>query len=178
MTQTGVLVPPDWRPDRAALKDSAGKLITQGLFLEFEYNPERAIYTFKDEDYEYKGKVFPSARRLFLSCNDPTGYIFSVAYLWGWDHWKQMKANKRIAVEVEKWEEELEIKLRAIATANMITASSTSGAAAKWVSEGKWKPAKPGRPTKKDMRLRKAVEEMAAQEAKEDADRLGLGNRR
>lgn len=171
------LVSEDWRPDRSAFKDTGGKFITQGLFLEFEYNPERAVYTFKDYDYEYQGKVFPSARRLYLETNDPTGYTFATEYLWGWDHWKQIKLNKRIGVEIAKWEEEMEIMLRSRAAKGMILSSLTNGAAAKWVSDGKWNEAKVGRPSKKRSQLERKIIDRAREEAAEDAKRLGLGGK-
>lgn len=174
--ERGALVAPDWRPNRAELKDSAGKLLTQGLFLEYEYNPDRAIYTFKDEDYEYKGKVFPSARRLYLATNDPTGYVFATTYLWGWDHWKQIRANKTLQVEIAKWEEEMEVKLRAAAAAGMLaSAREGSGSAAKWIADGKWHESKAGRPPKGRQVVNRKVQERAQKdEAAEDARRLGI----
>lgn len=163
-----------WRPDRSKFKDRMGKYITQGLFLEFEYNPERALYTFKDEDFFYKGQWFPSIRRLYMEVADPTEYEIATTYFWGWEHWKQIVGNTELRHEILKWREELEVKLRSRAAKSMLLASATNGAAAKWVADGKWTPTKQGKPTKQRQALDRKVREAAESEAAEDAKRLGL----
>lgn len=90
-----------WLPDRSRFRDRTGKYITQSLFLENGYNTELAVYTLTDEDKEYKGKVYPSLRRLFLECMDPTEYVFATTYLWGWEHWQRICANKMMAEFIE-----------------------------------------------------------------------------
>lgn len=167
-------ITPEWRPDRARFKDTAGKYITQGLFLEFEYRPERAIYTFKDEDFFYKGQWFPSARRLYLETADPTEYEFAVRYFWGWEHWKQITQNTALRHEILKWREELEVKLRSQSARGMLLSAQTNAAAAKWVADGKWNPSKAGRPSKARAELERKVRATAQTEAAEDAKRLGL----
>ncbi|MFM0827351.1 hypothetical protein, partial [Klebsiella oxytoca] len=60
--------------DKKLLKDTMGRPLTQGLFLEIGYNTEYAVYTLEDEDKEYKGKTYPALKKLYLACEDPTEY--------------------------------------------------------------------------------------------------------
>jgi hypothetical protein len=64
-------------PDKKLLVDKMGRPLTQALFLEVNYNPESAVYTRKDYDHEYKGKVYPSLKRLYLQMEDVVEYEFA-----------------------------------------------------------------------------------------------------
>lgn len=161
----------EFLPDRTKFKDSSGKLLTQSLFLENGYNTEYAIYTLSDEDKEYKGKVYPSLRRLYLEMMDPTEYSFATKYLWGWNHWQRIVANNLMTEQIEEWREELEVKLRALAIASIVKSSYDSYNAATWVADGKWK-TKRGRPSKAELAKEKRIREKAASAADEDGDRI------
>ena len=41
------------------LLDGKGRFLTQSLFLELEYNTNFAVFTLKENDYNYKGKIYP-----------------------------------------------------------------------------------------------------------------------
>lgn len=154
-------------PDRSKFKDSTGKLLTQSLFLENGYHTEFAVYTLSDTDKEYKGKVYPSLRRLFLETMDPTEYEFATKYLWGWDHWQRIAANGLMTEQIEQWREELEVRLRSMAIRSIVVGALGSYNAAKWVADGSWKQ-KRGRPSKADLAKEKRMRERAA--AGDDAD--------
>lgn len=68
--------------DKELLKDKMGRPLTQSLFLEIGYS-DYAVYSLKDEDYEYQGKVYPSLKKLFLASGDPTGYTTATENLLG-----------------------------------------------------------------------------------------------
>lgn len=159
-------------PDRSKFKDSQGRLLTQSLFVENFYNTDFAMYTLNDEDKTYKGKVYPSLRRLYLETMDPTEYTFATTYLWGWEHWQRLLANKAIREEVEKWREELEVKVRANAVACIMSKGVDSFSAAQWVADGKWKPAKTGRPTKAELEAEKKKRLRAVESLDDDASRI------
>lgn len=161
----------EWVPDRTKFKDDKGGYITQSLFIEVGYDTERAMYTFADEDKEYKGVTYKSLRKLYLEMADPTEYHFAVKYLWGWEHWQRIVNNKLLAVEVSKWREELEIKLRAIGVRNIIAQSGDSMVAARWVADGQWDTAKQKR-TKAGQAKEKAVREKVGQEVQADYARI------
>jgi hypothetical protein len=138
--------------DKKRLKDSTGRPLTQSLFLEIGYDEDKAIFTFKDEDHEYKGNTYYSLKRLYLEMEDPTEYEFANRYLLGWQHWKRLKANKILAKHFAEWEEELELRLRAqgIRAAIDQAAEDKGFQAAKWLADKGWQKNSVGRPSKHD----------------------------
>ena len=138
--------------DKKRLKDTSGRPLTQSLFLEIGYDEDKAIFTFKDEDHEYKGNTYYSLKRLYLEMEDPTEYEFANTYLLGWQHWKRLKANKILAKHFAEWEEELELRLRAqgIRAAIDQAAEDKGFQAAKWLADKGWQKNSVGRPSKHD----------------------------
>lgn len=161
----------DWRPDKTKFKDSMGKYITQSLFLEHGYDTRYAVYTLLDFDKEYKGVIYPSLRKLYVDMGDPTEYLFATTYLFGWDHWQRIAANVAIARDIEVWREELEIKLRAEAVAQLLKQSNGNFNAAKWVADGQWK-GKRGRPSKAELEKEKAIRQRVLDEEAKDSERI------
>jgi len=142
------------------MRDSRGYPMTQALFLETLYDVDKAIWTFKDESLEFKGKIFPSLRQYYLEIADPTEYQFAKQCTLGWDHWKRMLENKQIRVEVDKWREELEISLRSEGIQAIIDATATEGGnfqAAKWLADKGWSKQAVGRPSKSDKERDKRI---------------------
>ena len=144
--------------DKSLLKDTQGRPLTQGLFLEVSYNTKYAVYTLKEDHYEYEGKVYPSLKRLFLEMEDVVEYDFANRYLLGWNHWKRIQENKLFSQHIHEWREELELKLRSQAVRDILdmTADEKSFQAAKWIADKGWEKLKAGRPR-------------TAEKAKEDA---------
>ena len=62
--------------DKNSLKSTNGIPLTQSLFLEIGYT-DYAVFTLKDDDYEYKGRVYPSLKRLYLEMEDVGEYEFA-----------------------------------------------------------------------------------------------------
>jgi len=82
------------KADKSKLIDTRGRPLTQSLFLEIGYNVEFAVYTLKEFDYEYDGRLYPSLKRLYLQHEDPVEYSFVDTYLYNWDQWQRLCANK------------------------------------------------------------------------------------
>jgi hypothetical protein len=162
----------DFTPDRSKFRDERGNLITQSLFLETVYDTEKAIYTLSDEDKEYKGRIYPSARRLYLETMDPTEYKFARKYFASKAHWDRIVANKIFTDQVAEWREELEVKIRSEALSTAIAMAKDNFNAAKWIADGSWKGAKPGRPKKEDAQQERRIRERAVDEVKHDAERV------
>lgn len=135
--------------DKSKLKDSRERPLTQSLFLEIGYS-EFAVYTLKDEDYTYHGKVYPSLKRLYIEEEDPVEYVFANKYLLGWDHWQRICNNKVLRKYVDQWREELSIKARSQAVQSIMDMAliDKSFQAAKWLAEKGWDKNPVGRPTK------------------------------
>jgi len=133
-------------------KDTQNKWYTQALFLEMGYKAQ-AMFTLDDEDKEYKGKVYPSLKKLYLALEDPTEYEVATKHLGGWEHWKRLRGNKLLARHLDAWQEELNIKLTAKGVKLAIDIATTGGTfqAAKWLADTGWKKSGAGRPSKEDI---------------------------
>lgn len=160
--------------DKNKLTDSMGRPLTQSLFLELGYS-EYAVYTLKEYDYPYKGKHYPSLKRLFLLEEDPTEYTFAEKHLLGWQHWKRLCENKAIAKHIEEWREELELKIRSQAVRdmmNMCASESGNYSAAKFLADRGWEKRAAGRPSKAEKERHLRVEERINEEFSADIKRL------
>ena len=156
------------------MKTVTGKLITQGLLLELGYS-EFSQYTLKEEDYEYKGKVYPSIKRLYLEMEDAVEYDFATKYFVSWRHWQQICGNKLILPHIEEWRMELDLKLRSRAFKQILetTKSEQGMVAKKWIADKGWLKKEPGRPSKASKAQEKAYRAKALNEYTADVVRLG-----
>ena len=143
--------------DKTKLKDSGGRYLTQSLFLEFNYNTDFAVFTFDDEDKQYKGKTYCSLKKLFLEEEDPTEYRFAKKYLLGWAHWQRLNGNEALRKHFDEWREELEVYLRSQGLKAVIDMSEDNYQAAKYLAEKGWDKNKVGRPSKKDQEREKRI---------------------
>lgn len=160
--------------EKDKLQDTMGRPLTQSLFLELQYS-DYAVYTLKEDDYEYKGKVYPSLKKLYLKEEDPTEYAFATKYLLGWQHWKRLCENKAIAKHIDEWREELELKLRCQAIRdmqNLCASESGNYSAAKFLADRGWEKRGAGRPSKADKERHLRVEERLDQEFGADVARM------
>ena len=154
------------------MKDDQGRPFTQSLFLEVAYS-ETAVYTLKEEDYEYEGRYLPSLKRLYLLIADPTEYEFATTCLLGWKHWLRICDNKQLRKHVDEWRFELEYKLRSQGVRSAISqASGGSFQAAKWLADRGWEARGVGRPSKEEKERRMAQDERIAEDYQADIVRL------
>jgi hypothetical protein len=160
--------------DKKQFLDSRGRPLTQSLFLEIGYNVDYAVYTLKDYDYEYNGKVYPSLKRLYLAHEDPIEYDFATTYLYSWDQWQRLCANKVASREVEQWRFELQLKLSSQAVRDIIASTEEEGGfqARKYVAERGWNKNPVGRPKKDTSELDKKIAERLDNEYNEDVSRV------
>lgn len=159
-------------PTVAEMHDSLGRPLTQSLFLEIGYSPA-ALYTLKEFDHEYNGKLYPSIKRLYMEMEDPTEYDFAKKYFLGWKHWQRLCANAQVREHVDEWREELEYKMRSTATKKMIElASAGSYQATKWVADKGWGVKGAGRPSKEQIQREKKIDTQLENEYASDVVRL------
>ena len=150
MAKTEEIVPigaADWKKDDSKLKDNNGRYLTQGLFLEIGYGPF-SIFTLSDRDKLYKGKVYPSLKRLYLEEADVVEINFANKYLWGWDQWQKMNASEVLRPYFDKWRDELSLMVQSDAIGSIIDQSLENSSAAKWLAARGWDQRKVGRPSK------------------------------
>lgn len=160
--------------DKSKMIDSMGRPLTQSLFLEIGYS-DFAIYTLKEFDHEYNGKVYPSLKKLYLKEEDPTEYAFAEKHLLGWQHWKRLNENKVLPKHFEEWREELELKIRSQAVRdmqNLCASESGNYSAAKFLADRGWEKRGAGRPSKAEKERHLRVEEKINEEFQADIIRL------
>lgn len=138
-------------------KNSFGVHLLKPIFYELdETDRPNAIYTLKDYDSEFEGKLYPSLRRLYVEAEDPTEYNFSCQYLDGWTHWKKLSSASFFKEYLGEWREELEVRLRAKGLVGIRQVASVPGKEAfqaqKYLAQAGWKlpdeKSSVGRPTK------------------------------
>ena len=158
-----------------SMKNLTGSPLTESLFLEIGYS-DKAIYTLKEEDYEYNGKIYPSIKLLYLAevlSPDEGEYEFANKYFLNWRHWERICRNKVLRSHIEEWREELEVKLRAEGLKEIIThAKGGNYQAAKWLAEGVFSKRKAGRPTKDEKARKLAQDSRIAEEWADDIARV------
>lgn len=155
--------------DKEKFKDSGGKYITQGLFIDFKYSDKFAVYCLASEDKEYDGVLYPSLKRLYLEMEDVTEYEFASTHLAGWDHWQKICGNAVLRIDIDKWRDELELKMKAIAAKAMVKAAREGDlTAAKWLSVNGWQGAR-GRPSKAELKAEQKRRDAAAKDTEKDA---------
>lgn len=133
--------------------------LTAALFEETNVTP-RIAPLFSLEEW---GKVY-------VEIADPTDYKAAMMLLGNWEHWKMIVENQSVLPYVERWREEVTVKLKSEAVANIRKLSTSKDAAAKTMMLGEWdKPARGrGRPKEE-----KKVEPLPAH-ILDDHKRLGL----
>lgn len=157
--------------------DDRGRYKTLSLFLEIAYDKD-AIFTLKDYDHEYNGKMYYSLKKLFLEESDPTEYQFATKYLAGWEHWQRICNNKVLSQHIEKWRVELELKLRSEGVAWIVKSArkKQNWLAAKFLAEKGWELRNAGRPSKEEIEKNLAIETKIQNEFDEDIARLRIIN--
>jgi hypothetical protein len=160
--------------NKSLMKDSKGKHYTQGLFLEIGYT-KFSMYTLKEEDHTYKGVVYPSIKKLYLDYEDPTEYEFAKTYFASWNHWQAICRNKVLAVHINEWRDELELKIQSQAIRDIIhTSSEGSYQASKFLADRGWSKNAVGRPNKADKAKKDAVDSIIENEFSNDFTRMDI----
>lgn len=147
--------------DRAKFKDSKGRYIVQGLFLEDRYNTDLAVYSLAGEHKMYNGVQYPSLKQLYLEFGDPEEYEFAKEYLHDWPHWRRLCENVVVKKHITEWREELRLSLRSEGIASLVgLAQNGSYQAAKWLADEGWIKNSRGRPSKQEIerKLKEQVE--------------------
>jgi len=154
-------------------KDAIGRWRTKSLFYEAnDYRIADALFTLGDEDVTIKGKALISLRKRFVESEDPTGYIISQEFLGGYSHWDAI-CKSSMKTEVEKWQDELEVKLRSVGLTNTIkSAKAGNFNAAKFLAERGWDKRIAGRPTKDEVVRQTKIQAQLHNEFEDDLKRM------
>lgn len=149
--------------DRAVFCDAMNRPVMVGLFKETAHHAAKFRPPFTLESW----------KEVYLECGDITGYKACETLMGNWEHWQQLWEHPMLKPYMEKWQEELKIKLKSEAIGKMLAMSGNNAQAAKWLAEEGYleeKKRSPGRPKKE-----KEVEhEVGSSRAISDIARLGL----
>lgn len=112
---------------REKVTDASGRNVVTGLFKEFK-RPDvkfEPIYT------------IPQVKEMFLEARDPSEYAAAMSIVGDWEHWLQLRNHPNLKGHVDKWQAELQVKLRSEAIQDMVRHSKAQGgtAAAKWLAD-------------------------------------------
>ena len=159
-------------------------LYTKSLFVEhYSLTLAFPMFTLKDKDYLYKGKLLPSLYRLYMEEEDLTEFSFAHKHLESYDHWQQIVNCEWFKPYIQRWRTELELKIKSRALKNIQAEAAgqtkTSFIANKWLAERGWvdkttEPNRRGRPSKEEINRRLQEEAFNNKEIEDDLKRLGL----
>lgn len=122
-------------------KDVMNRWYTVGLFKELSKNPDTVIMTLEE------------GRQRFIELNDMTGYRFATTYLGSWAQWVELEASVNVAPHIEKWREELEVKLRCEGLERIVEESKSGHYQAnKFLVDRGWSTRTAGRPSKLEVK--------------------------
>ena len=164
--------------DRKQLVDHIGSYRTQSLFLETNQSRLKPIMTLKEIDWEYKGEVLPSLRKVYMELADPEEYTVAIKVLGSWEHWLRLLENKAIMKYLNQYRSELEVKIRSGAVKSLIQTAELDGskgtAAAKYIAEKGWDKRKAGAPSKVEVKRELAIHANIDSEIEDDLKRIGI----
>lgn len=156
---------------------NGGARYLKGLFWETTPSDKSSVlYTLKDSDHQ----GYPSLYRLYMEIEDQTEYEFASAYLDGYEHWQMLCKCNWFKPYIQRWRNELELKLRARYLAKLMAdaedpTSKTQLISAKYIIEKGWEPktaGKRGRPTKDEISTEAERIAMTELRIQEDFERL------
>ena len=151
--------------------DSQGKVRTISLFVE-AYLGDNTNYEpiFTLAAVEKKGCI--SLFQEFMKDEDPTGYRTALRVFGAYDVWRKLKGSPLVAPHIERWEDELYVKMRSDAISKM--SKMNSPMAAKYIAERGWEKIAPtrGRPSKAEVKGELKKESDLRREVEEDAGRV------
>ena len=132
--------------------------MTKSLFLEESYEDRSCvIYTLKDKDHD----GYESLYVLYMAANDPTEMKFARECFEGWEHWQMVANATWFKPFINRWRDELELRIRSKALANILEEASDRYSkvryeANKYLLSSAWKPARDkdsvGRPSKEKIK--------------------------
>lgn len=166
---------PDNRTD--PFRDRNGRWLTQALFPETSNDDKFLVYRLKDGISD-KFNHLPCLKHLYLDCMDYTEYKFANKYLGGWEHWQRLCQNAVIGREVDKWRDELEVKLVAEGLKQITDIAidpDNKGrlTAAKFLAEKGFKPKRTaGRPTKDEVSREAKIAAGVTDKVSSDLERI------
>lgn len=157
-------------------RDKMGRYLTQALFWETRTDGYTPIFTLKDDDHTVDGVTYKSLRKTYVDIADPTEYEFAQIVFGSWEHWQTICSSPTLLPYIEKWREELSVKLRSQAIKAMAQTALEEGSkgttAAKWLAQEGWKGSSRGRPSKAEIASERRKQAGIDKEVEDDLARI------
>jgi hypothetical protein len=162
------------RGKHSAYTDSLGRFHTKALFVE-TISKELLAKGIKPI-YSLNGDpAYIDIHEMFINSNDPTGYTFAIAAFDSWEHLKHLKSLEWFKRHYNRWEEELEIKMRSGAIRSLVHVAENDGSrgitAAKYIADKGWEK-KRGRPSNSEVERERKIQATIKSELEDDFNRL------
>lgn len=172
---TTLLPPPSSGPNQ--FRTAQGNLKLLSLFYEDIYKPDDAIYTIRDQDKEAKGYLFPSLYKLYMAEADITEYNFANKYFESYQHWRVICESDWFKPYLQRWREELELKVKSEALKEIIAQANSSDPrkrleASKYLFEKVYVDRGAGRPSKKKIKEEAMIQARQDKIITEDFERI------
>ena len=153
--------------DYASIKDKAvdsyGRRVVLSLFSEFVRTDFTPLWSLHND-----------WKPVFLAVADPSEYETAMQLIGDWEHYQLIRNHPKIKPIMDKWAQEVEVKLRSQAILRMVkhAGDPNGAAAAKWLAEGAFM----GRvlKNKQDKEQEKEVVDEISKRVSGDMERLGL----
>jgi uncharacterized protein Usg len=159
-------------------KDKMSRFRTLSLFVEMhkgQDNPDlKPVFTLGTED---KGEHI-SLRKIYLEISDPTEYEFALHVFGSWQHWDKLRQAQWFRKYLDRWRDELEVKLKSQAVGRMRQISNSPAtqalAASKFLIDRGWidKESKRGRPSKEEKERIQKQDAEVKERVDEDFERV------
>lgn len=144
------------------LKDTSNRPRTQSLFIEYENENYRAVFTLQPFNVIKDGTEYLSLYRKYMEIADPTEYRFAIKCFGSYQHWQLLQSRPWFQPYVNAWREELDASIKSQAAVEMFEIANTTSSdqtrvqALKWLSDRGYlgsipKPKRRGRPSKEEI---------------------------
>ncbi len=149
----------DYEANRASVTDSTGRRLTIGLFEELA-DPATGIKpVFRLSEW----------KRVYVELADPTEYKAAQALIGNWQHWLALTESPPFREHLDKWREEVDVKLASEGVEKLRKQAGKNPQAAKWLAERGYIEkvgGKRGRPKKQELNNEQADRANVAKHAK------------
>ena len=135
------------------------------------------LYTLKDQNHD----GYQSLYQLYMGYNDPTEVKFAQECFEGWEHWQMVVKATWFKPFIERWREELELRIRSKALQAILEEANDRYSkfkyeANKYLLSGQWKPnagkEAVGRPSKEKIKEEAQKLFQDSKETEEDLKRM------
>ena len=115
----------DYEANRSLVTDSTGRRLTIGLFVELADSASGIKPVFRLSEW----------KRTYVELADPTEYKAAQALIGNWQHWLALTESPPFREHLDKWRDEVDVKLASEGVERLRKLAPKNPQAAKWLAE-------------------------------------------